>query len=349
MNISSGMKIKQISVIIVSIMCVYFIFSKAITPSLYSHNTSLSKLPNVVIITLNGVRNSESIDNPTHQYIPHLWNEMFKEGTLYTNLVNLNNAFHMPAIQAVITGKVYPATGSLSAPTIFQYVGRKYDMPITKVWSVGDWHVGNCKADRSVKYPCYLTTFFSISNNIDKTLLLSQQEKVFLERYNRMNKTTGSGNWPIWDSLCIIEHQICKRIFKEFKPKLIYYVMGDPETAHYGTFARYVLALKSADKKIADIWQIIRRDPYYKNNTYLIVSVDNGRDPYYMQHNNTKDEIWMYIYGPNIKKGAVIKRVIHNVDIFATIAHIMNVETHPTKGKVLKDCFLLYCSPLTDR
>ena len=43
------------------------------------------KMPNIVIITFAGLRNSESIDEPAHQYIPHIWNQMLKEGTFYND------------------------------------------------------------------------------------------------------------------------------------------------------------------------------------------------------------------------------------------------------------------------
>ena len=130
---------------------------------------------------------------------------------------------------------------------------------------------------------------------------------------------------------------------REFKPKLVHYIMNDVEVAHSDTFSKYVLALRACDKGVFEIWEMIQKDSFYKDNTYLIINVDHGRNLYYMEHyENAYDNpshVWMYIYGPDIKKGVIINRPIYHIDIFTTVAYIMNVETHSTEGKVLKDCF----------
>jgi len=62
-----------------------------------------------------------------------------------------------------------------------------------------------------------------------------------------------------------------------------------------------------------------------------------------MQHNDfTKADrmpVWMYIYGPDIKKGKTISRQIEHTDIFATLAYLTGVSAPNTEGKVLKDAF----------
>lgn len=321
------MRLKQFLLIFI-----HFFLLLARTSSLSAQNNSWDGLPNIIIITLEGVRNSESIKDPTHQYIPNLWNKMLKEGTLYTNLIDLNTKFHMPSVQAINTGKTYPADWRISVPSIFQYVGRKYNMPPTKLWSIGHWQSKNCKNDPNNSYPCEIdiARFSPMLNSI-----LSRQELEFLKLYEEWSKTLIIP-WPVWDSVASIWHRFFKKILKEFKPKLIHYMMSDTESAHYCTFGRYVLGLRSIDRKIFEIWQIINEDPYYKNNTYLIITPDHERDAYYMQHNNDDiGKVWMYVYGPGIKKGAVIERIVHHIDIFTTVADLMKVEVHDNKGKIL--------------
>lgn len=312
------------------------------TPLLFSQDNSWDDLPNVFVISLESIRNSESIDDPTHQYIPNLWNKMLKDGTLFTNLIDLNNNFHMPVLQAINSGENYSAFGRpLKAPTIFEYVGRKYSMPKTKLWSIGHWHNYICKINKYVDYPCVLNSNFIEEHSPEFDSLLSKQEQIFLSNKIIENKIYGV-IWNEWDSVGQVLYQFFKKICKQYKPKLIHYSMADVEAAHYCTFARYCLALMAIDKRIYEIWRMINEDPYYKNNTYLIVTVDHQRDAYYMQHDHRgeEDNVWIYIYGPNVKKGAVIKRVVHHIDIFATIAYLMKVETHDTKGRFLEDCFL---------
>jgi len=333
------LKIKQFFLIFV-----YFLLLLIRTQSLFAEDNSWDKLPNIVIITLLGVRNSESIEDPAHQYIPNLWNKMFKEGTLYTNLINLNLTFHMPPVQAINTGKDYPVYWGISVPSIFQYVGEKYNMPASKLWSIGHFFSDNCKyykpdnINPDNSYPCEI----NLASKIPSVLrnILSRQELIFLKFYGELLKKEIT-LYPIWDSVSLIWYQFFKKVLKEFKPKLIHYIMEDTETAHYCTFGRYVLDLRSMDREIFEIWQMIKEDPYYKNNTYLIITVDHGRDAYYMEHSDDDiSNVWMYIYGPDIKKGIVIERIVHHKDIFATVAYLMKVETHNNKGKILSDAFL---------
>jgi arylsulfatase A-like enzyme len=118
--------------------------------------------------------------------------------------------------------------------------------------------------------------------------------------------------------------------------------MAGVETAHYDTFGRYVISLKHCDNNIYGIWKMIQEDPEYKDNTYLFVCPDHSRNVYYMQHTeNVYDDpsrVWMYVYGPGVKKGAVIKRKINHTDIFATLCAIFKIDAKSASGRVLKDC-----------
>ena len=343
----SLLKIKFIRTLTMAIYIMFFVKSL----NVFAQNISEKKIPNVIIITFSGVRNVESINDPTHQYIPYLWNKMFKEGVLYTNLVDLNHQFHMPVVRAINTGMNYPVFGGLlKAPSIFQYVKKKYNLSADKMWSIGHWfdtdyalETDDYSKDTS---PCALSFLgmFSVGSGMSSEIkhILTKQELIFLESFpEAMEKTPEK--WPNWDSLGMIQYQIFKKIMREFKPKLVHYIMNDVEIAHSDSFGSYVIALRTCDKRIFELWELIQKDSFYKDNTYLIVNIDHERNLYYMDHyENAYDnpsKVWMYIYGPGIKKGKVIERPIHHVDIFNTVAYIMDVETHFTKGRVLKDCF----------
>ena len=314
----------------------------------YPQGAPEDKIPNVIIVTFNGVRNEDSIDDPTHQYIPNFWNNMRKEGVLYTNLTNLNFEFHMPSVNAINTGGIYPFfSDGISAPTIFQYVKKKYALQRHKLWLIGHWFAkqgGLTTAEYpDDTYPCQMS--FSIVKcflvPVELTETLTKQESIFLDQaYKLKDKNL---TYFHWDTLGEIQYRFFKKIVQKYKPKLIHYVMNDVESAHYDSFARYVLALKRSDEKIFEILQMIKSDPFYKNNTYLFISMDHGRNLYYMNHTENPVEdlsrVWMYVYGPDIKKGITITRPVRHIDIFATVADIMAVETYPTEGKVLKDSF----------
>jgi membrane-anchored protein YejM (alkaline phosphatase superfamily) len=241
-------------------------------------------------------------------------------------------------VQAINTGARYPIYGvGLKSPSIFQLVGEKYKMPVEKLWSIGHWHEFNCHYKDKKKYPCVFSSkTFELSPVVKK--ILSRQEKKFMRLGKEMLKTPAR-HWPLWESIHQSFHPIVNKIFSNFKPKIVHYVMGDVESAHYGTFGRYVHSLRNTDQRIYEIWSMIENDPYYKDNTFLIVTSDHSRDDYYMEHDHPAERVWTYMYGPGIKAGVVIDRLIHHVDIFATIAHLMNVMPQNQKGEVLDDCF----------
>lgn len=329
-----------------TIYIVFFLFlSKSFTTC--AQEPLEEKIPNVVIVTLNGVQNKDSIEDPTHQYIPNLWKEMFKKGVLCTNLVDSNFQMHMPAVNAIDTGKTYPYFhDNINTPSIFQYVRKRYALPAHKFWLIGNWFKGQNGYSTSEypedTYPCQMA--FSIDFVIPQELtkILTKQEFILLDLLKELKKSDFS-EYPQWSSLDEIYFHLLKKVIKEFKPKLVHYSMCGVECGHYDTFSQYLLALKRSDEKIFEIWQLVKNDPFYKDNTYLIVCVDHERNSYYMEHIENPPEypsrVWMYIYGPDVKKGVVIGRRIHHIDIFATVAYLMDVETRPTEGKILRDCF----------
>ena len=307
-------------------------------------------IPNVIIIALHGVRNSESIDEPTHQYISHLWNDIFKEGTLYTNVLVVDSPFHMPSIHAMVTGKHYSHFPEIRSPSLFQYARKKYGLAEQKTLSVGQWKYENCvyeNADFGVDtYPSRVAVLSAMCSPEIANILTPAEVTFFDTLRDSMNKGFFGDiqfDYIHWDTLGEITHQIFKRALQTFKPKLALYAVGGTESAHYSFFGRYVLALERSDEMIYEIWNMINQDPFYKNNTYLIICPDTSRDSYFMHHvESCYDEpakVWMYIYGPNIKKGIIIERPAYHVDVFATVDYIMNLGAPLNDGKVLKDCF----------
>ena len=349
------MKPLRLNFIKVAVICsAFLLFSKFWNGIFAQDDLKEDKLYNVIIITFSGLNNIDSIQDPYHQYIPNFWNILLKEGTLYTDLVNLNYQVHMPAVHAILTGITNPYhKAQLDAPSIFQYVRKKYNLPRYKLWSISHWTVSDF-ALNTEDYPedtfpavvCFMQT--DISEELKQ--VLNKEELSFWDDFPQAMEKNPE-KWPNWDSIGVVQYQMFKKIMPEFKPKLVHYVMNDVESAHSDTFARYVLSLKSCDEKIYQLWRYIQSDPFYKDKTYLIINVDHERNTYYMEHFDNAytnpGHVWMYIYGPGVKKGEVFKRPVYHIDIFATIAYIFNVDTHPTKGKFLKDCF--YGEKIPDR
>lgn len=327
---------------IIIFMLIAFVVNLFSVRNVYAQQGGEKKLPNIIIVVLSGVSGSESIDDRSHQYMPNLWGKIIKEGTLYSNLTDYNLEFHLPTSCAILTGKFYnDYSGGYLVPNIFQYIRKKYELPSQKLWIFGTWVAGetrclNTEFPESTA-PSYITTSFEMSPESKK--ILTKKEAFFVQE--ALGVDTIRQSRDLWDSVCTLVYDLSKKVVRAYKPNFILYIMHNVESAHYDTFGRYVLALKKSDESINDIWEMIQNDPYYKDNTYLFVTPDSQRNPYYMQHflSGRINQVWLYAYGPKIKKGVTIKRPIRHMDIFATIADITGVKTHPTEGRPLKDSF----------
>jgi len=305
------------------------------------------EIPRVIIVTLGGVRNSESLGDPAHQYMSKMWGEMLKEGVLYTKLVDLNFEFHMPSVNAIITGKNYAALMPIETPTLFQYVRKKYHLPQNRIWSIGQWDYNACVFKTpgydEQTYPSQIAVLdFKSPSNEEKEFSPLLQD--FASRFRIIQrKRAAQFECTQWNALEEVCFMIFKEISSKFKPYFLHYVIGSPDSAHYDTFSQYVLSLKRSDEIIFDIWKMIKTEPFYKGNTYLIVCVDHTRNSYYMHHTENSDEnpsqVWMYVFGSGVKKNTVLDRPVYHTDIFATVARIMDVKTLPTEGRLLEDCF----------
>jgi len=62
------------------------ILGRRVLPSEDSVPPAIKHRKLIVILFGGGTRSSESIDDPAHRYIPHLWNEMIPRGTLFTSM-----------------------------------------------------------------------------------------------------------------------------------------------------------------------------------------------------------------------------------------------------------------------
>ena len=309
------------------------------------------EIPNIIIITLSGVSNRESIDDPTHQYISHLWNRIIPNGVLYTNLVDLNFQFHMPAVYAINTGENYDFYDlhnppQIRTPSFFQYARKQFDLPEEKAWIIGRWYMSNVYTDDTFTeetLPAYLTIRgFKMSPLLSD--ILSRQEQAFVKTFRPLSEQSRTTQWPQWDSLGTVQFSLFKKIMRTYHPKLVHLVLNDVEVAHFDTFAKYAFALKRSDEKMGEIWEYIHSSPHYKENTYLFITVDHERNDYYMHHHeaalNDSPPVWLFMYGPDIREGTVIDRRIHHIDIFKTVADIIGIETHPTNGRFLREAFI---------
>lgn len=117
------------------------------------------------------------------------------------------------------------------------------------------------------------------------------------------------------------------KLLQRHDQRVVYMAFGDTdEFAHAGDYAYYLGALERGDEFLRQVWQLIQSDPFYRNQTTLMVSTDHGRgekpieawqdhsapryhelNPTYQpQYNGTgiagSGNVWMAAIGPAVKR-----------------------------------------------
>lgn len=127
--------------------------------------------------------------------------------------------------------------------------------------------------------------------------------------------------------------------------RVTYIAFGDTdELAHAGDYTGYLAALERSDEYLRQVWDLIQSDPYYRDQTTLMVSTDHGRGSEPMsawrdhaakryfdlnptsqpEYNATgvigSNEVWMAALGPKIDRAKAAKYTMQNCAYSAQIA-----------------------------
>jgi len=122
-----------------------------------------------------------------------------------------------------------------------------------------------------------------------------------------------------------------KEYIQSRHPKIVYIGFGETDMhAHSGRYDDYLQSAHMFDEFLAQLWYLVNKDPFYKNNTSFIITTDHGRG----QKSNTwirhdmftkgSSNTWLMTLGPGFRyRGEVkTKAAIFNEEIAQAIAHL---------------------------
>ncbi len=122
----------------------------------------------------------------------------------------------------------------------------------------------------------------------------------------------------------IFTQQFALEYLRQAKPRLLLIAFGETDDyAHAGHYPQYLAAAQRADQFIAEIWQQLQQDPYYKDQTTLVITTDHGRGDTahtWSRHGVSRqfsslsrqdpvhgaDGIWLGMLGPQIAARGVV-------------------------------------------
>lgn len=274
-----------------------------LTISVYSQN--------VIIVVIDGARYSETF-GAGDKYIHHLYNDLKPQGALFTNfrIADEGETSTNPGQASILTGTWQliknDGTERPNRPTIFEYYRKNHFAKSTDCFIVA-----GKKKISALSYSTY---------------------PGFGENFGASTCCFDAEDDNVYDSLMVK--------MDTYHPKLI--LVNFPSTdskGHSGIWREYVNTLTNVDNLIYKLWQKIQTDPFYKNNTTLLITNDHGRHSRHFKNHGDDcygcEHIMLLAISENIPQNQKRSDLQYQIDIAPTVGVLLGFETPFSEGKKL--------------
>ncbi len=291
---------------------------------------------NVFVVSINGLRASEAFEAASPAtYIPQM-NALRSQGSLYRNVYNLGGTWCTPANYSIVDGCLELTSPSRefyryfrpAFPTMFEYYRRAH--PEVRQQEVR-----------------------AVVGARDCTLIDFSTHQYYAEDY-AASMTSQPINQDLDDSTTYGE---LTAQMDAHHPSMVFYQMQGIALAldqPYANWVIYLQKIKEADSIVGQLWQKIQSDPYYQNNTTLLVTASQGR------HDETHGDwrraggicegckhVFVLALGPDIKAGGEFSDFRQLTDICPTVGELMGFDTPLVEGRVLGEMIKGYAAGST--
>lgn len=255
---------------------------------------------NVIVVVVDGARYTETFGASIPSVlIPHMWNDLMPQGTMYSNFHNTENTVTIPGHSALLTGTWQPlandGTERPTKPTVFEYFRKEKS------------------ALQSENYV--------ISGKSKLNILSYSTDTQYGSSYKASTEIGDLTDNEVYSNLV--------SVLDAHHPKLI--IVNFPTvdlTGHSGNWNNYINAITNVDNLIFQLWIKIENDSYYQNNTTLFITNDHGRHTIdFSGHGDNCigcQHIMLLAMGRNIPKGKIISELRSQIDIAPTIGDLLS-------------------------
>ena len=273
---------------------------------------------------------------------PFVWSTLVQQGQVYGNRslgtkMDTQNKlwFSYPGYNELLTGSADDAqirsNDKFNNPNI-TFLEHLNEMPAyrNKVMAFGGWDV----------FPFIINeTRSGIPVNSGfvpaKGTTLSESEKL-------LNRLQEEIRGP-WGSVRLdpFTHHYALEALKTKKPRVMYIAYGETDDwAHDGEYDQYLWSAKQTDKYIQEIWETLQADPFYRNKTTMLITVDHGRGitkESWKSHGADVPEagqVWLLAIGPDTPALGEIKQEgqWHSAMVPRTIFRLLGLEYPDAKA-----------------
>lgn len=276
---------------------------------------------NVFIVVIDGARYSETFGDPSHRYIPRIWNDLRPIGTTYSSFYIEGRTQTNPGHAAIVTGtwQYIPNDGSVRPrqPTIFEYYRKE------KIAAINE---------------CFV-----ILGKDKLNVLAYSDHGEYSYPYRGVVKYSAS---PYDDN---VTFKNFRDVIVTSQPHIgIINLAATDDAGHSGIWSRYVNALRTADSLTYEIWRTLQSDPFYQGKTTLIITGDHGRHldhvaDGFKSHGDTCEgcrHIATMIIGPDTPAGRIDSTRRLQIDIAPTVGKFLDFDVKYSTGSVMSSAFL---------
>ncbi|GGE63010.1 type I phosphodiesterase/nucleotide pyrophosphatase [Pedobacter psychrotolerans] len=350
------------------------IFALSISASFSFAQTRKTK--NLIIVTLDGMRWQEvfrgadsamisskytedkdevrkkywtaSLEDRRKLLFPFLWNTIAKDGQIYGNRDLGNNEelsnpyrFSYPGYNEIFTG--FPdvrmnTNDAIANPNtnVLEFLNKQKGFE-GKVITFSSWE----------RFPQILNTSRSGLPVYSGYANLKNSDANARLRY--LNELQHHVPHYLGDStrLDFITYEFSKEYIKQYKPRVTYIAFDETDDmAHAGNYKFYLDRARQEDGYIKNLWEMIQADPFYKNNTTLLITCDHGRgevpiDQWRDHGANVKgaENTWFAILGPDTPPNGELKTptIIYHKQLAQTISMLFGFNFKAAAGHEVGD------------
>lgn len=135
-----------------------------------------------------------------------------------------------------------------------------------------------------------------------------------------------------------LTHEYALEAMKSRHPKVVFIGYGDTdEWAHSGNYRLYLDAAHTTDDFLRELWDYVQSDPFYKDQTTIIVTCDHGRgdttETAWRDHGHDtphSSQTWLMAFGSGIPAKGILKGgSYYNNQIAPTVAKLLGIAVAP--------------------
>lgn len=281
---------------------------------------------NVVIIVVDGPRNSECWDAGSSSITPNM-HALKAQGVFFSNFTNDGETRTVPGHAAITTG-VYQNLDNTGLeepkyPSIFQCWNKEYAAAQDDTWIIAS------KDKLEILGNCTLSTW----------------KDAYLPKTHCGVNGAGQLSGYQDDSLTVVQGL---NILATHHPRMTLFNLREPDfSGHTGNWNAYIEGLMKSDEYVQQIVEYIESDPFYAGKTTIFITSDHGRHldglpGGFADHGDDCEgcrHIGLLVIGPDFEAGTVVSEAYSQIDIPATIARLMKFTLPHGKGRSMVELF----------